>query len=173
MKFSISLPLHREKLAQQAWILSQNRPWVDTGDYPWGVVDEICDLVQEHGAAEFVVSGFGESRWKLDVATDLAVVLTQILEVHSSVLRRQSCQLDFYEQGVERVVEFGFSGDVVTLRGYGGGWTPDPAVIEMSFADLSSQFGRFREEALYMLEAVYPPISETPWFQQWSRLAGT
>jgi hypothetical protein len=86
---------------------------------------------------EFLVSGFGQQRWPVDVGYDLSTVVEQLPDVLTSILASEIAELDFYGQGIERVVEFSRTGDVMELRCQSRtGWTPDPEVETLDVTQL-------------------------------------
>lgn len=66
----------------------------------------VCSQLEESGKATFIVSGFGENNWPVDISTDLAVFLEQLPQSILSFDKNVSFEIDFYEQGVERTLLF-------------------------------------------------------------------
>ena len=78
-----------------------------------GVLADVCELIADMGAATYRVEGFGLA-WPVDVRTDLPTTLEQLpdlLRLTSGDLGR----LEFYEQGLERVVALRVVGDRVHM----------------------------------------------------------
>ena len=69
------------------------------------ILRDICDVLETAGVC-FTVRVCSDDDWPVTVTTDLVVVLEQIGDVLASLARNQECTLDFYEQGVERIVTF-------------------------------------------------------------------
>lgn len=81
------------------------------------VIASICDGLDEAGTATFNVSGFGDSAWPVDVATDLVTLIEQLPEALTVLeLRSGKFRIEFYEQGIERLIFFNCDGDVTELR---------------------------------------------------------
>lgn len=66
----------------------------------------VCEQIDNDKECEFQISGFGESRWPVDVDTDLVTFLEQLPLAIRQVSRKKSFSIDFYEQGIERVLMF-------------------------------------------------------------------
>lgn len=78
------------------------------------VLRDICEILDRLGA-RFVVRICSDQLWPVTVRTDMLVVLEQITDVLALVSRDQTATLDFYEQGIERVVKFVPKGDIVEI----------------------------------------------------------
>src|SRR5438270_139453 len=92
------------------------------------ILTNIGRALADSGAADFTVSGFGQTRWPLDLGTDLPVFLEQLPAAISAVGAGTAFSLDFYEQGVERVIHFSPWRDLYSAKceSYAQ-WVPDPA----------------------------------------------
>ena len=69
------------------------------------LVMEICDNLSEDKEVIFKVQGFG-MRWPLDIRTDLSVIVPQLKNTINIRRITGYSSLDFYEQGIERKLEF-------------------------------------------------------------------
>ncbi len=67
------------------------------------VLRDICEGLDTMGA-QFIVSICSTDLWPTTARTDLAVVMEQLGEVLAGLSRSEAVSLDFYEQGIERVV---------------------------------------------------------------------
>jgi hypothetical protein len=67
------------------------------------VLTDICEALAEEGSVRFVVDGFGQDPWPVDVRTDLPVVIEQVPAVLKALRSGFSTSLGFYEQGIQRV----------------------------------------------------------------------
>jgi len=63
-----------------------------------------CGLLDQN-QYQFVVSGFDVTPWPTDVRYDLHLVLEQLPTTLSRVRRGQAATLDFFGQGLERIVD--------------------------------------------------------------------
>ena len=66
------------------------------------ILMDVCRAIGQRG--EFVVSGFGQNSWPVDVQTDLPVFLEQLPSALLAVSKCAMAEIDFYEQGVERSI---------------------------------------------------------------------
>ncbi|WP_438024154.1 hypothetical protein [Sorangium sp. So ce233] len=67
------------------------------------VLRDICETLEAAGVG-FLVRVCSEAYWPVTVRTDLLVVVEQLGVVLASLAQDQVGKLDFYEQGIERVV---------------------------------------------------------------------
>ncbi|WP_159046224.1 hypothetical protein [Streptomyces sp. MMG1121] len=122
-------------------------------DYESLVMDA-CDLLGETDC-RFHVAGFGQDPWPVNVSYDLSSVIEQLPRARASLRRRDRAQIDFYGQGIERVITFAPAGDRITLTCTSRtGWIPDPATetarrsdIEHMLATLARDFRRAFDRA--------------------------
>jgi hypothetical protein len=97
-----------------------------------------CEMLAETDA-RFIVGGFGEDDWRLDVWYDLAVFLEQISDALRELNQGNECEIDLYSQGVQRALKFHPSGDAVAIECISSTeWTPDPAVEDVGSKKLFS-----------------------------------
>lgn len=80
-------------------------------DYDSLVMDA-SGLLSDAGR-EFLVDGFGQSGWAVDVSYDLSSVIEQLPTAINALEQNDSVRIDFYGQGVERVLTFVPAGEVV------------------------------------------------------------
>lgn len=128
-----------------AGVLDEDEPIED----PMTLAIEVCPVLEDLGAG-FVAGGFGEERWPVDVATDLATVVPQLPDLIAALRAGAPGVLDFFEQGIEQVVSFTPQGDTVELRCESrGGWKPptsvenaDLAATQAMLTDLAVGFSR-------------------------------
>jgi hypothetical protein len=68
------------------------------------IVGHVTTILEELGTVSFLVEGFGDDRWPVDVGTDLCVVLEQLPDLWAwlSEDRKECFELDFFEQGMAR-----------------------------------------------------------------------
>ncbi len=94
-------------------------------------IANLCEYLSELQCVNFVVSGFGQAKWPVDVLTDLAVVLEQLPSVLPEIERENyHFTLEFYEQGLERYLYFSEAApwvriDCLSLTE----WTPTPSTL--------------------------------------------
>lgn len=78
-------------------------PSAETPEDLVSVLVEICSRLQELGY-EFNVQICSVREWPVDVRTDLAVIVEQLPDALDALADGREDRLEFYEQGVERVV---------------------------------------------------------------------
>jgi hypothetical protein len=137
------------------------------------IISDVCEALEESGAVKFVVSGFGEARWKVDVATDLATVLEQAAPVAHWLGERGVGEfpLDFYEQGVERRLVLAVEDGWLMARGQpmfdAAKWQPTPAVEQMPVSDFKDMLLRLVDGFAALALQLAPEHARHPWFLAW------
>ena len=134
------------------------------------ILSDLCRTVAEQG--QFVVSGFGQDRWPVDVGTDLAIFLEQLPNVLRAVKAGAATEIDFYEQGIERKIEFSPAGDVYQATCISQTeWRPDPAVEQVGRAVLEGMFMGVQERVVKLIEEIAPDLAEHDWVWRWRNTA--
>ena len=130
------------------------------------ILSDVCDLAAPHG--RFVVSGFGQDPWPVDVKTDLVVLLEQLPGALLAVSSGAAFEVDFYEQGIERKIDFSPLGDgyVVSCCSYGN-WQPAPSVENIDRTSLTRMLTAVRDEFLQFMRSSYPNLALHPWVRSW------
>ncbi len=132
------------------------------------ILTDVCRAIGER--SEFVVSGFGQERWPVDVETDLPVFLEQLPSALRAVHEGVSTDIDFYEQGIERAIALEPAGRkylaTCTSRTR---WQPNPTVEEMPVDELGEMLLAAREAFMRTLTDMAPELSIHPWILQWLR----
>jgi hypothetical protein len=118
-----------------------------------GLIADAALELHEAGGVEFVVSGFGQERWPLDVGGDLNFVLWEIEDVVSEISRGDATVLDFFEQGRARRIEIVPEGSMVHLEchSYEDHWIPEPPTCSMERALLLAQLRALVDRFVSML----------------------
>jgi hypothetical protein len=130
------------------------------------ILSDLCGVVDKHGA--FVVSGFGEDRWPLDISIDLAVLLEQLPDVLRAVRAGAATEIDFYEQGVERRIEFspeedGYRATCISQTK----WQPNPAVEWVNREALEGMLVAVQVNIVKLMEAIAPDLAKHNWITEW------
>ncbi len=135
------------------------------------VLTDICDALAEEGSVRFLVGGFGQDPWPVDIRTDLPVVIEQVPGVLKAVRSGVSTSLGFYEQGVQRVLAMHPSGptEVIVECQSMTSWQPGPSAIAMKRQDLLTLLGTFLGEFEERARQRCPDLVEHPWFREWFR----
>ncbi|AFY61913.1 hypothetical protein [Synechococcus sp. PCC 6312] len=132
-------------------------------------IQELCEIFEDTGAIKFRVSGFGQDIWPVDVATDLASILEQIPEsIYSLDQGNYPFSLDFYEQGIQRRLDFNENNGLIKISCYSGtSWTPHPASILMTKEDILLQLLNIKENFLQLVNKVAPNLLSSNLFTEW------
>ena len=139
------------------------------------VLSAQCRALAATGRASFLVGGFGQDPWPVDVQTDLAVVLEQLPDVLSSLRGgEETFCLNFYEQGIERYLTGTKHGEDVTLEcmSLSLRWSPDPSVEVLGIVEVERMLRKLRDVYTATVETICPWLTQEPSFKRWSREAG-
>ncbi|MGW8777569.1 hypothetical protein ACWGNM_05800 [Streptomyces sp. NPDC055796] len=109
---------------------------------------DACQLLSDTDA-RFVVSGFGQEEWPVNVSYDLSSVIEQLPAAIDALRSGRPAEIDLYGQGIERRLTFVPAGDATEIRCTSGtAWRPDPDREVLSRAgalelltDLARDFG--------------------------------
>jgi hypothetical protein len=130
------------------------------------ILFDICEAID--GNAEFVVDAFGQTRWPVDVATDLSVFLEQLSEVINAVKAGEETTLDFYEQGTERRIDCTLAGSDYACRCFSRtDWEPSPDIEYIEQKLLLKKLVLFREKFAVITESVAPHLLSHPMLIAW------
>ena len=134
------------------------------------ILSDLCRTVAKQG--QFVVSGFGQDRWPVDVGTDLAIFLEPLPNVLRAVKAGAATEIDFYEQGIERKIEFSPAGDVYHATCISQTeWQPDPAVEQVGRAVLEGMLVGVQAQVVKLIEEIAPDLAEHDWVRSWHNTA--
>ncbi|MDH5654181.1 MAG: hypothetical protein OEZ39_20175 [Gammaproteobacteria bacterium] len=132
------------------------------------ILTDICVSISESTSAHFLVSGFGEERWPVDIKTDLPVLLEQLPDA-CCALKKQTepfC-LDFYEQGIERALNFEpINGAYKIYCKSQTNWLPNPEYEYISTDELIEIISDLRGVFLSAIPDKSNLLSH-PWLQEW------
>jgi hypothetical protein len=135
------------------------------------VMSTICRWLARQDVVVFEACGFGEQRWPVDVGVDLAVVAQQIPDILHGLLDRRAVDLDFYEQGLQRLVTFEpvDQDNVHVACRSGTSWTPTPDVYAVACRDVSAMFAIFGKMFAEVAQSNCPGPVSHEMFQSWLR----
>lgn len=99
-------------------------------DDPIAILIDICEVFEISESIVFLVSGFGQEQWPVDCRTDLLTVIEQFPFILKKISKQDfSFQLDFYEQGIERLLIFEEENHQVRVNCVSHtNWTPGDAI---------------------------------------------
>ena len=130
------------------------------------VLIDICRAAEDHSL--FIVSGFGQDYWPVDVGTDLVVFLEQLPEVIHSVTEKISGELDFYEQGVERKIIFSPKKTHYNLMCISStDWQPNPKNETIKQNDFKNMLIKIKSEFILLTQEVAPWLLKNDWLISW------
>lgn len=117
---------------------------------------------------EFMVSGFGQEKWPVDVGTDLSILLEQLPDVISAINSRRPTEINFYEQGVERNIVFVPSGEnyIATCESQTM-WQPSPETIVIHNTVLKEMLVSVQFTFMIGLEKLSPSLPKHKWILEW------
>lgn len=130
------------------------------------ILMDICRALDTR--SEFRVSGFGQQRWPVDVSCDLGIFLEQLPYALRRLQAGQTAQIDLYEQGVERTLDWVPAGPVcvATCRSWST-WQPDPSVQTVSTRDVIDLMSTTLETFLGAMAQMAPELLAHPWIVEW------
>ncbi|MBM6388010.1 MAG: hypothetical protein JSY10_29370 [Paenibacillus sp.] len=135
------------------------------------ILISICEVFELSGVMSFVVSGFGQEKWPVDCRTDLATIIEQIPDILEKVSKGIfSFQLDFYEQGVERLLVFEEEGGLVRVTCISRtNWIPNPKTILMDKVEVSTLFENFCMNFLEYSLVFCTDLANNPLLENWKK----
>jgi hypothetical protein len=136
------------------------------------IIMDLCDALADSGGFEFRVAAFGDGCWPVDVRTDLATVLEQLPRCLEACRRGAPFELDFFEQGVERTIEFSpADGRYVAHCRSRTNWTPDPETESIEVGAVRAMLDGLKRTFCEICERVLPETAAHPWFRSYASRA--
>jgi hypothetical protein len=134
------------------------------------VLETLCSELQDSGCIEFIVAGFGQEKWPVDVRTDLLTVLEQLPSIVEAVRSGTSeFELDLFEQGIERRLTFERSGDELVVTCVSGtDWQPRPFTARLLVSKLQEMVSNLRRDFLRYAAARCPASTSWVGLKEWS-----
>jgi hypothetical protein len=146
--------------------LSSVRDFEIADDYESLVMD-FCQLLSETDC-RFVVSGFGQEEWPVNVSYDLSSVIEQLPAAITNVQRGLDAEIDLYGQGIERRLDFTVSGNRVEIRCTSGTqWSPDPDVHVLSDEEAMTLLTGLAHEFGVAVQRAVPDLAAKTPFAKW------
>jgi len=161
--FEMKIQIH----ATPRWIADQLD---DDQDFVLVVHDAICGALTESGSASFLTKGFGQERWPVDLVHDFSILLPDIVSVLRSIANNSRCELNFPEQGIQRVIDLKPQADSILLHCRSGTtWSPNPDKIDMPQAMFLNMLRRVLTDYKSAAEQVVPNLASNRLFVEWAR----
>ena len=132
------------------------------------LIMDICDSLSETERVQFKVSGFGDSQWPVDVWLHLSTIVPQIPDVLIALNESKDVALDFYEQGVGRVLHFHCNSHIVEVRCkdlFDKFEHPTKELINLS--ELKQMLTDFLQSFIYLATIACPNIVNHEMFRKW------
>lgn len=132
---------------------------------------DICEVLSYQPGIKFIVSGFGQDLWSLDVSTDLLCGIEELGEIVKKIsMDDYNFEFDLYEQGMERTLEFSPYGNGVQVICISNtDWQPEPSILFLSKDEVKKMFYELKFTFCSIAEQVCPRLSSHSWFKQWSK----
>jgi hypothetical protein len=132
-------------------------------------IQELCAILEEKSIVHFQVGGFGQDKWPVDVAVDLASILEQLPEVIYAISEEYyPFYLDFYEQGIQRRLNFEKNDNLIKITCYSGtSWIPNPSSVLITKENLLSQFLNLKDSFIQAVQLLDPKLLESNLFTSW------
>ena len=161
---NISLSIERNRN-----VVGPRNDYNDSEDGIGAILADLCSHLSENVANEFIVQGFGDDSWPVDVYTDLVVFLEQLPFVIEKVWYQEEVTLQFYEQGVQRNIIMRPKGALVELECVSfTSWQPTQPKEEMNWCDLTAMLEGIKDDVVAYVREVSPKIYHHPLFEHWS-----
>lgn len=135
------------------------------------ILDEICDRLSDTNKIDFIINGFGEERWPVDVWCDLSVLLEQLPEAFENLRKsKYNFEIDLYEQGIQRKLIINGDTNLAFIKCISEtDWIPEPGKIEIENAKLFGMFKKFFDDFLMMSNKVCPVLCKEKVFVEWEK----
>jgi len=127
---------------------------------------DLCQFLDKEGI--FRISGFGQNNWPVTIYTDLPVFLEQLHAVLKDIYLGKQTKIEFYEQGVKRIVILNPAEDFYELScASQTNWRPNPKIERINHDDLNKMMSNILEKFLNIVQIIAPELSQHPWMQNW------
>jgi hypothetical protein len=133
------------------------------------VLSDACEILAESKHVRFVVHGFSEDAWRVDVWLDLLVLLEQLPTAIARLRAAEPCTIDFYEQGVERRLDLSGAGDVVevTCVSRHARWQPVGGPVTLGRAELLTMLLAVADDFYRLIHTACEELANHPWLLAW------
>lgn len=136
---------------------------------------DLCHSFAESDNLTFLVSGFGQPTWPVEVRPDLSVFLEQLPQLIMAIDQETpEFVLDFYEQGLERRLYFcRAAGSTFQVRVESDtDWQPNPREETIAANELRNMLSGVRDVFARTVQHAAPEAYSHPWFRSWLAQSG-
>jgi hypothetical protein len=132
------------------------------------LVMDICSYLDEVSLISFIVEGFKEMKWPVDVRTDLSSIIPQVPVAIKKLADRQECDIQFFEQGIERELRFKCNDGKIIVECYSLLGDPVTAETEIiQYDELLMMFKSLMDSFIKTSKYVCPKITNHYLFKEW------
>jgi len=132
------------------------------------LIKDVCVALAKSNA-QFIVVSPESGAWPVDVATDLPVVIEQMPKFLGFLYdpNREAFELDFYEQGIQRRIEFQRVGQTVEVGCFSSGDLPLTERSNCDVAAWQTMIVEFWEKFCRAAAMVAPCAVQHPWWKEY------
>ncbi|MBO3751173.1 hypothetical protein J5X84_34300 [Streptosporangiaceae bacterium NEAU-GS5] len=117
----------------------------------------------------FLVSGFGQDEWPVTVDYDLSAVMEQLPAMVAELRADKPAVLDFYAQGIQRMLEIAPQNDRFEIRCRSGtAWNPHPECELMERSAFWDMLTKLAAQFAVALQHAAPALGTRTPFPDWS-----
>lgn len=143
-----------------------SRPYDPKTDDIRSIIGDICQAMAVR--SRFLVAGFGQDRWPVDVEVDLPVFLEQLPRALRAISDGDATEIDFYEQGIERSISLTPLGNRYSAACVSRtSWQPNPSIEQIDRNVLEEMMLTVREEFMRAVADIAPGLVAHPWLRSW------
>lgn len=132
---------------------------------------KICNILYDSKMVIFKIEGFGET-WNIaNCRSELPCILEQMQYIFQHIGRKESFEIDFYEQGLERILHFSFNDNTirVSCTSYVNN-IPPVSTIVMSYATVKALFLNVYQSFVTCVETLLPNVVKNDIFIEWRNI---
>lgn len=132
------------------------------------MLSALCEILEYSGRCRFVVSGFGDDLWPVDIETDLLTILEQLPDAIAGAHGHRDFELYFYEQGIERKVIFGIERDTYNVQCISlSDWQPAMAHYVAAPGEIYNMLCEFVSQFDRVARTICPDAIKNKYYESW------
>ncbi len=172
LKFKIMLVRKRTILRSEIHIPYRN--YSEELDNISSILFNLCEVIADADIVDFIVEGFGQSPWPLDIHFDLLTIVDQLSDIIANMRTSQEFTMDFYEQGTERTLTFvpNKKSWLVQCRS-DTSWIPDPDFCDVPKLELEKLLSNLAKDFIELANRIAPNLTRHKWFVDWKNSMNT